>query len=161
LIPRRIASAGTSQDRSTPPRPPSLGTGKINIFRSRPSGNYAWSGMKSAYRAQAACRLIVYYSRQGMPRSGSHLRNLTQRPVCIPPTRQPVHLAGVCSNLCPCWVKSLWSLYVPETGGIRPTFQRAFSKTTFPGSNPGAPANHCRLSRAFPSCQKSRDTSVG
>src|SRR5262245_21866804 len=37
--------------------------------------------------------------------------------------------------------KSLWSRYVPNSGEFLPTFQSAFPKSAFPGSNPGAPAD--------------------
>jgi hypothetical protein len=76
-------------------------------------------------------------------------------------THQPVRPAGAYHRPESSQAKSLWSPNVPKSGEICPTFQRAFCEMAFPGSSPGAPANHCRLSRAFPSCQKSRDTSVG
>src|SRR6266498_2994787 len=46
--------------------------------------------------------------------------------------------------------KSLWSRCVQELGEILPTFQRALFEMAFPGSNPGTPANHCRLCGLFP-----------
>jgi hypothetical protein len=41
--------------------------------------------------------------------------------------------------------KSLWSPNVSESGEIRSTFQRAFSKMTFAGSNPACPASQFGL----------------
>ena len=52
--------------------------------------------------------------------------------------------------------ESLWSPNVLKSGGIPPIFQRAFSKTTCPGSNPTRPANHCRVCAPFPVRKKKR-----
>ena len=61
----------------------------------------------------------------------------------------PVQLLAASHNFRSGRGKSLWPRCVPKSGEICPTFQRAFSETSFPGSNPGAPADQCR--RFWPS----------
>ena len=56
-------------------------------------------------------------------------------------------------------VQSLWSGCVPKSARIRPSFQRAFSETSFPGSNPGAPATQTGLRGPISRCGRTRDIS--
>src|SRR5438132_13799744 len=86
------------------------------------------------------------------------------------PTAQSIrnwvaHKASPAEGGCPCfgssYAKSLWSPNVPESGEIRPTFQKAFSKMTFAGSNPSCPARQSNLYGVIPGCVRTADIPAG
>ena len=81
-----------------------------------------------------------------------------QRPVRTHKGLQPVRLGGVCARRDSWEVHSSWSPYVPNFAEICATYQRAFSKMTFAGSNPPTPASQSGFPGPFPFFRNNSDT---
>jgi hypothetical protein len=77
-----------------------------------------------------------------------------QRPVRILSPTQPVQPEGACQVLAARTRKVSGPQMFRNQGGIRSTFQRAFFKRTFVGSNPTCPANQSCLCGQCPTVRK-------
>src|SRR5258706_10126019 len=82
-------------------------------------------------------QLVVHATEKPIAQSDIH-KFRAETGLC-PAYVQAVQAAAACQSFRSSDAKSLWSLNVPKTGGIPPSFQRAFCKTSFSGSNPLEP----------------------